>query len=116
VSSTLGSLVHIIDPVAIAIGPFEVRWYGILFAAGIASTWILMRRLAQVVRRDIGAAHIDTVMFWITLAVVGGGRAGDLLFYQTFDFVRDPLIAFDINQGGMSFFGGFIATAVVLVC
>lgn len=74
-----------------------------------------MRKLARRVSRNIGSEHIDTVMFWITLAVVGGGRAGDLLLYRISDFARDPSMAFNINQGGMSFFGGFVAVAVVLV-
>jgi phosphatidylglycerol:prolipoprotein diacylglycerol transferase len=106
--------VTVIDPIAIAFGPFEVRWYGLLYAAGIATTWFFMRHLARVVRADIGVTHVDAVMFWITLAVVGGGRAGDLLFYRFADFIGDPWAILDIDRGGMSFFGGFLAVAVVL--
>jgi len=73
-----------------------------------------MRHLARAVRTHIGAAHIDAVMFWITLAVVIGGRAGDLLFYEFPEFVRDPWMALEIDRGGMSFFGGLVAVAAVL--
>ncbi|WP_292622097.1 prolipoprotein diacylglyceryl transferase [Mesorhizobium sp.] len=104
-----------IDPVALTIGPLEIRWYGILFAGGIAVTWLLMRILAKSGRTSIGADHVDGVMFWITLAVICGGRAGDLLLYRPNDFFANPMGVLDIDQGGMSFFGGLIAVVIVVV-
>ncbi|TPK87360.1 prolipoprotein diacylglyceryl transferase [Mesorhizobium sp. B2-4-17] len=105
----------LLDPVAFTIGPLELRWYGILFAGGIAATWLLMRALAQSARTDIDPAHIDAVMFWITLAVVGGGRAGDLFFYRFGEFVSNPWMILNVEHGGMSFFGGLLAVILALV-
>ena len=34
----------VIDPVAVAIGPFAVRWYALAYIAGIVLGWWLGRR------------------------------------------------------------------------
>ena len=34
-----------IDPIAVAIGPFAVRWYGLAYFAGILIGWWYARRL-----------------------------------------------------------------------
>ena len=43
-----------------------------------------------------------------------GGRLGYVLFYEPMVFLHNPLQAFAIWQGGMSFHGGFLG--VVLAC
>ena len=48
-----------IDPVAIAIGPFAIRWYGLAYFAGILIGWWYARRLVSptnAVGRKAGAA------------------------------------------------------------
>ena len=36
-----------IDPIAVAIGPFAVRWYGLAYFAGILIGWWYARRLVS---------------------------------------------------------------------
>ncbi|TIM05507.1 prolipoprotein diacylglyceryl transferase [Mesorhizobium sp.] len=105
----------LIDPVAFNIGPLAVRWYGLLFASGIALAWLLMRVLARSTYSAISARHIDAVMFWITIGVTAGGRAGNLVFYEFGKLKADPGSLFDFRQGGMAFFGGLIGVAVALI-
>ena len=47
-------------------------------------------------------------MFYGALGVVIGGRLGYTLFYNWNTFLQDPLILFQIQQGGMSFHGGLL--------
>ena len=37
----------VIDPVAIAIGPVSVRWYGLAYMAGILLGWLYARYLVS---------------------------------------------------------------------
>ena len=36
-----------IDPVAVQIGPFAIRWYALAYIVGILLAWRYMRRLVQ---------------------------------------------------------------------
>ncbi len=36
-----------IDPIAIAVGPFAIRWYALAYVAGILLSWRYMIRLAR---------------------------------------------------------------------
>lgn len=98
-----------IDPVAIAIGPVAVRWYGLSYVAGIGIGWWLGRRRA--VRdpwRGWTPHQVDDLVFRFAIGAVLGGRIGYLLFYDFPRFASDPLTVLRIWEGGMSFHGGLL--------
>lgn len=98
-----------IDPVAIAIGPVAIRWYGLSYVAGIGIGWWLgRRRAARDPWRGWTPQQVDDLAFWFVVGAVAGGRAGYLLFYDFSGLVSDPLTVFRIWEGGMSFHGGLI--------
>jgi phosphatidylglycerol:prolipoprotein diacylglycerol transferase len=109
-----------IDPVAISIGPFAVRWYGLAYLAGILIGWWYARRL---VSNDtlwggwpapITRANIDDFLLWLVVGIVGGGRVGYALFYQPGHFLDDPLGFLRLWEGGMSFHGGLAGTILAM--
>ena len=108
-----------IDPIAIAIGPFAIRWYALAYVAGIVGGWWYSRRLAAAerlwggVRRPTGT-DMDDLIVWIALGIVLGGRAGYVLFYNFGSYLRDPLEILTIWRGGMSFHGGFLGTILAI--
>ncbi|MDW9593538.1 prolipoprotein diacylglyceryl transferase [Sinorhizobium meliloti] len=102
------------DPVALSVGSFEVRWYGLCFAGGIALVWLTMRLLTRDRAWGIRSDYVDGVMVWNSMALVVGGRVGEMLFYQTGQWLADPWSVLDIDRGGMSFFGGMIGVAITL--
>ena len=95
-----------IDPVAVEIGPLAIRWYALAYVAGILAGWRYMVILAR--RSPVGVAprDIDDFVLWATLGIVLGGRLGYVFFYRPGDYLQDPLSAFALWQGGMSFHGG----------
>jgi phosphatidylglycerol:prolipoprotein diacylglycerol transferase len=108
-------LVHpSIDPIAFAIGPLAVRWYGLMYLAGFAAGWWLgLRRIAQ------GAAPVtrrqfDDLLFLAVLGVILGGRLGYVLFYKPAHYLAHPLEVFAIWQGGMSFHGGLLGVMLAM--
>jgi phosphatidylglycerol:prolipoprotein diacylglycerol transferase len=108
-------LVHpSIDPIAFAIGPLAVRWYGLMYLAGFAAGWWLgLRRIAQ------GAAPVtrrqfDDLLFLAVLGVILGGRLGYVLFYKPAHYLANPLEVFAIWQGGMSFHGGLLGVMLAM--
>jgi phosphatidylglycerol:prolipoprotein diacylglycerol transferase len=58
---------------------------------------------------------VDDFLTWATLGVVVGGRLGYVLFYQPGRFLAAPLQIFEVWQGGMSFHGGMLGVAIVII-
>jgi len=109
-----------IDPVLIEVGPFALRWYALSYIVGILLAWRYMRLLVQNDRLWGGvarpsAADIDDFVLWGTLGIIIGGRLGYVLFYNPDYYLANPLEAFAVWSGGMSFHGGFIGTVLAMV-
>lgn len=97
-----------IDPVAIALGPLKIHWYGLMYLVGIGGAWLLAtRRLAQF-DPAWSREKLSDLVFWVACGVILGGRAGYVLFYNFEQFLADPLWLLRLWEGGMSFHGGFL--------
>jgi phosphatidylglycerol:prolipoprotein diacylglycerol transferase len=96
-----------IDPVAVAIGPLKVHWYGLMYLVAFSTAWWLGRKRAARADSPITPAQVDDLIFYGAMGAVIGGRLGSVLFYNFDSFLDNPLYLFKIWQGGMSFHGGF---------
>jgi phosphatidylglycerol:prolipoprotein diacylglycerol transferase len=97
-----------IDPVAIALGPVKVHWYGLTYLTGLAFAWWLAVRRSARPDSPVGRAQVDDLIFYSALGVVLGGRIGYALFYGGEKLADDPTWLLRVWQGGMSFHGGFL--------
>jgi phosphatidylglycerol:prolipoprotein diacylglycerol transferase len=108
-----------IDPIAIEIGPFAIRWYALAYVAGIVGGWWYSRRLVADaplwgdVKRPT-PADMDDLIIWVALGIVLGGRIGYVLFYNFESYLADPLEILTIWRGGMSFHGGFLGVVLAM--
>lgn len=96
------------DPVFIHLGPFAIRWYGLLISTGIAAAVIVAYRESQY--QGIDPEHI------LNLAVIGIPAAvvGARLYYVLFsgnlrDYLSNPLEILAVWHGGLAIHGGLIA-------
>lgn len=102
-----------IDPVAFAIGPFAVRWYGLSYVVGFILAALVMRELNK--RWGVGLST-DDLLDVVLVAVVGlvlGARLGYVLFYGVGAYWEEPLSVFAFWDGGMSFHGGLVGLLAV---
>ena len=103
-----------IDPVAIAIGPFAIRWYALAYIAGLLLGWRYCLALADRPPYLARRADIDDFLVWATLGVVLGGRIGYVLFYKPGYYLLHPIEALYLWHGGMSFHGGAIGVSTAI--
>ena len=104
-----------IDPVAIAIGPLAVRWYGLMYLIGFGAAFLLARsRIRQGKSGSISYAVFDDLFFFSVLGVVLGGRLGYVLFYKPGYYISHPLEILAVWQGGMAFHGGFLGVLLAM--
>jgi len=103
-----------IDPVAFEIGPLAVRWYGLAYAFSLLISigiLILLNKKRPVFKDN---NQIFDFLFWIFLiGVLLGGRLGYVIFYNLSYYIDYPAKIFALWEGGMSFHGGLIGTALV---
>ena len=104
------------DPVAIAIGPLAIRWYGLMYLLAFAAFLLLGKHRAKT-RPDLGwtSEQMDDVLFYGVLGVILGGRLGYVIFYKSGYYLSHPLEIFFVWQGGMSFHGGFLGVLLAMV-
>ena len=103
------------DPVLIQVGPLAIRWYALAYIGSLLLGWRIMRRLVRLSPPVATELQTDDFLTWATLGVVLGGRLGYVLFYQPGQYLQNPLGAFAVWQGGMSFHGGCLGVVVALV-
>jgi len=105
-----------IDPVAVALGPLAIRWYGLMYLIGFGAAFLLARsRIKQGRSGNISIALFDDLFFFSVLGVVLGGRLGYVLFYKPGYYVSHPLEILAVWQGGMAFHGGFLGVLLAMV-
>ena len=97
------------DPVAIAIGPLAVRWYGLMYLIAFLAFMFLGRyRARQNVLNGWLPRDVDDLLFFGVIGVIVGGRLGEVLFFQPGYYFSHPLEIPAVWKGGMSFHGGFL--------
>lgn len=105
------------DPIALAIGPVQIHWYGLMYVVAFALFIILGRvriRMPHVAAQGWTKDDLDDMLFYGMLGVIVGGRLGEVLFYQPLYFLEHPLEIFMIWRGGMSFHGGFLGVLIAM--
>ncbi|HMA11154.1 MAG TPA: prolipoprotein diacylglyceryl transferase, partial [Steroidobacteraceae bacterium] len=107
-----------IDPIAIALGPVQIHWYGIMYVVGFAVAWWLARRQAARPGSTWKAEDVDDLIFWSMVGVIIGGRVGYVLVYvlgfQPELLREDWLYPLKIWKGGMSFHGALVGVVIAM--
>ncbi|GGE67332.1 prolipoprotein diacylglyceryl transferase [Streptosporangium jomthongense] len=97
-----------IDPVAIAIGPLKIHWYGLTYLVGFLAGWWLGRLRSRKPWSPVTEEQMGDLLFYLALGVILGGRFGYVIFYNFDTFLADPLWLVRVWEGGMSFHGGLL--------
>ena len=97
-----------IDPVALAIGPLKIHWYGLMYLVGIGGAWLLASRRLKDFDPSWSKEKLSDLVFWVAMGVILGGRLGYALFYDLPAYLAEPLKILRVWEGGMSFHGGLI--------
>ncbi len=106
-----------IDPVALALGPIEIRWYALAYISGILLGWLYIRRLLRLYPEGERPHKydIEDFMTWVILSIILGGRLGYILFYNVEYYIENPMHILRVWEGGMSFHGGFLGVCLAII-
>jgi len=106
------------DPVAFAIGPVAVRWYGLMYLLAFTAFFLLGRArilaAAPSVPARFSVRDLEDLLFWGAVGTVVGGRLGYALFYKPAHYLANPLEILMVWQGGMAFHGGLAGVLIAI--
>lgn len=104
---------HNINPVLLNIGPFEIRYYGLVYAIGFLAVYFLFRWLAKRGEiKNFTPDKADLLTLYLIIGSILGARLLLFVFYSPGTLISDPLEIFRVWNGGMSFHGGIIGAVV----
>lgn len=109
----------VIDPVLVHIGPLPIRWYALAYIGGLIGGWAGARFLVARphlwgTRPHTSVLSIDDLVVYIAAGIILGGRLGYVLFYNLPYYIAHPLSLLFVWNGGMSFHGGLLGTALAM--
>ena len=96
-----------LDPVALDLGFFKVRWYSLAYITGILVGWWYLTKLVTRPGAPMTKAQVEDLVIYATLGIILGGRFGYILFDRP-EMLGQPLSMLKLWEGGMSFHGGVI--------
>lgn len=107
------------DPVAIALGPLKIHWYGLSYLAGFYLFWWISSRRARthphIAIQGWNKEVVSDLLFYGVMGVILGGRLGYVVFYSFDRFLADPLYLVQVWKGGMSFHGGLLGVMTAML-
>jgi len=103
-----------IAPVALAIGPLKIHWYGLMYLIGIGAAWLILSRRLNRFDPTWTKEQLSDLVFWVAMGVIVGGRLGYVLFYDLSAYIANPLLIFEVWKGGMAFHGGLIGVMLAV--
>lgn len=114
-----GYWVHDLDPFLVRFPesfPIEgIRYYGLAYALAFLLAWSLLVLYRRKGVSPLARGMESDLLTWLIVGVLVGGRMGYLLFYQPGSFFANPLVFFQVWDGGMSSHGGFLGVTAAVI-
>jgi len=83
-----------VDPVLVHLGPLAIRWYGLLWAAGIWFTLLIVQRLFK--HEKLPEAWLDQLFLYTVVGAILGARLGHCFFYE-WQLLKEPVTILGIT-------------------
>ena len=102
-------LLGAMDPIAISIGPIDVRWYGVIIAFGIVLAFIVAQR--EMVKRGFHPDFLTDLLIWAVPLAILGAR----LYYVSSKweyYGQNPGQILQVWEGGLAIHGALIASFI----
>ena len=99
-----------VDPEAFSILGREIRWYGILWAAGVLCTTMVVQRMYK--SEKLPEKWFDSLFIYVLVGLIIGARLGHCLFYDPVYYLTNPLKMLMVWEGGLSSHGGAIGMTI----
>ncbi|MDR1653919.1 MAG: prolipoprotein diacylglyceryl transferase [Prevotellaceae bacterium] len=100
------------DPVIVEFLGFQLRYYGLCWALGIAAAMFVLRKVFE--KEKLSTELLSSLFFYILIGVFVGARLGHCLFYTPLYYLSHPvemLLPVSKNEFGAYYFSGYSGLA-----
>lgn len=102
-------LLGAIDPIAISLGPIDVRWYGVIIACGIVLAFLVAQR--EMVKRKFHPDFLTDLLIWaVPLAILGARMY--YVFSKWEYYSQNPGQILQVWEGGLAIHGALIVSFI----
>ncbi len=101
-----------IDPEIFKLGPFSVRYYGLMWALAFYVGYVIFNRFVK--REHLPEGFLDSLLMYMIVGTVIGARLGHCLFYEPDYYLSHPIEILKIWHGGLASHGAAIGILIVL--
>jgi len=109
---TLSYITWNVTPELINIGPFSVRWYGLLFAMAFIAGFKIMQWIYN--REDKPESDVEQLVIYVIIGTVIGARLGHCLFYNPEYYLANPLEILMVWKGGLASHGTAVGIPIAI--
>ena len=108
----LSAITWDLDPTAIDLGFWQIRWYGICFAATIYTGFAMWR--AGAMKYGKSPEYAERFLWYGVLGIVLGARLGHCLFYEPERYLSNPIEILYFWKGGLASHGATLGLLFVI--
>ena len=101
-----------VSPEIFSIGPFSIRWYGVLFAIAFVVGYQIMHWVFK--KENKPEDDLNDGIMYMFFGTVIGARLGHCLFYSPAYYLSHPIEIFKIWQGGLASHGAVIGILLAI--
>ncbi|MFH1505431.1 MAG: prolipoprotein diacylglyceryl transferase [archaeon] len=106
--------IHTIDPTLFSLGPFPVRFYGIVYAVGFLFMYFYLYQAAKKGKiKNLKPVDVDWLVIFLIIGVLVGARFFEVVVYNPGYYWQYPLDILKIWQGGLSFHGALLGVFIL---
>ncbi|MDE7408085.1 MAG: prolipoprotein diacylglyceryl transferase, partial [Muribaculaceae bacterium] len=102
-----------VSPEIFSIGPFTLRWYGLMFLIGFLTGYNIVARMFK--HEGAPESWLGTLLIWVVCGTIIGARLGHCFFYEWDYYSANPGAIIRFWEGGLASHGGTIGV-ILAVC
>lgn len=104
-----------VDPVIFHIGSLSLRWYSLLFVAGLYPIgYYIMKAFLK--RENVNVDLMDPMLYALLIGTIVGARLGHVCFYDPhYYFAEHPEEILMVWRGGLASHGGAIGVLLAMI-
>ncbi len=95
-----------VSPEILSIGPIQIRWYGLLFAASFLIGFQIMTKIFA--KENKSQKDLNDLLWYMIIGTIVGARLGHCLFYNPEYYLSNPLEILKTWKGGLASHGAAI--------
>jgi phosphatidylglycerol:prolipoprotein diacylglycerol transferase len=109
----LNAITWNVNPALLEFENFEIRYYGVLFAAGFLISYYMVQHFYK--RESQNPEEVDKLTLYVLLGAVLGARFGHVFFYEPQYYLAHPSEILKVWHGGLASHGGTIGILLALI-